>query len=146
MSDSPVSPPRTSPRIVSLIVASAMFMEQLDGTVLATALPAMARSFDTDALPAAPLGGETLWRVDGGYFPLVDDDDAIARHAHFRQDVRGKNDRVASSKILDEVADFDDLLWVEAHGGLVENDYVRITDHGLRKTDALLVPAREALD
>jgi hypothetical protein len=27
---------------VSLIVASAMFMEQLDGTVLATALPAMA--------------------------------------------------------------------------------------------------------
>jgi EmrB/QacA subfamily drug resistance transporter len=50
MSDSPVSTPRTSPRIVSLIVASAMFMEQLDGTVLATALPAMARSFHADPL------------------------------------------------------------------------------------------------
>ena len=35
---------------VLLIVASAMFMEQLDGTVLATALPAMARSFDADPL------------------------------------------------------------------------------------------------
>ena len=40
----------TTPRTVLLIVASAMFMEQLDGTVLATALPAMARSFDSDAL------------------------------------------------------------------------------------------------
>src|ERR1700727_3806221 len=37
-------------RTVSLIVASAMFMEQLDGTVLATALPTMARSFDVDPL------------------------------------------------------------------------------------------------
>jgi EmrB/QacA subfamily drug resistance transporter len=36
--------------MVSLIVASAMFMEQLDGTVLATALPAMARSFHADPL------------------------------------------------------------------------------------------------
>ncbi|HUB14621.1 MAG TPA: MFS transporter [Acetobacteraceae bacterium] len=39
-----------SARTVSLIVASAMFMEQLDGTVLATALPTMARSFHADPL------------------------------------------------------------------------------------------------
>jgi EmrB/QacA subfamily drug resistance transporter len=39
-----------SPRATALIVASALFMEQLDGTVLATALPTMARSFDVDAL------------------------------------------------------------------------------------------------
>jgi hypothetical protein len=37
---------------VLMIVASAMFMEQLDGTVLATALPTMARSFDVD--PSSP--------------------------------------------------------------------------------------------
>jgi EmrB/QacA subfamily drug resistance transporter len=45
-------PPRrvASPRAVSLIVASAMFMEQLDGTVLATALPTMAKSFHADPL------------------------------------------------------------------------------------------------
>ena len=42
--------PRATPRVVSLIVASAMFMEQLDGTVLATALPTMARSFNADPL------------------------------------------------------------------------------------------------
>ena len=32
-------------RVIALIVASAMFMEQLDATVLATALPSMARDF-----------------------------------------------------------------------------------------------------
>jgi EmrB/QacA subfamily drug resistance transporter len=41
---------RISPRTTALIVASALFMEQLDGTVLATALPTMARSFDVDPL------------------------------------------------------------------------------------------------
>jgi EmrB/QacA subfamily drug resistance transporter len=41
---------RTTPRTILLIVASAMFMEQLDGTVLATALPTMARSFNADPL------------------------------------------------------------------------------------------------
>jgi EmrB/QacA subfamily drug resistance transporter len=39
-----------NPHTVLLIVASAMFMEQLDGTVLATALPTMARSFNADPL------------------------------------------------------------------------------------------------
>lgn len=37
-------------RTVALIIASAMFMEQLDGTILATALPAMADSFDVSPL------------------------------------------------------------------------------------------------
>jgi MFS family permease len=33
------------PRIIALLVAGALFMEQLDGTVIATALPQMAKSF-----------------------------------------------------------------------------------------------------
>ncbi len=43
-------PPRSSARLTALIVASALFMEQLDGTVLATALPTMSRSFGVDPL------------------------------------------------------------------------------------------------
>ena len=35
-------------RLVALIVASALFMEMLDGTIIAVALPAMAESFATD--------------------------------------------------------------------------------------------------
>jgi EmrB/QacA subfamily drug resistance transporter len=51
--DSGVRPAKAggvSPRVTALIVASALFMEQLDGTVLATALPTMARSFGVDPL------------------------------------------------------------------------------------------------
>ena len=42
--------PGPSHRTIALIVASALFMEQLDGTVLATALPKMAESFGTAPL------------------------------------------------------------------------------------------------
>jgi EmrB/QacA subfamily drug resistance transporter len=41
---------RSTGRLVALIVASALFMEQLDSTVLATALPTMARSFNIEPL------------------------------------------------------------------------------------------------
>lgn len=42
--------PHRSYRIVALIVASAFFMEQLDSTIIATALPAMAESLGADPL------------------------------------------------------------------------------------------------
>ncbi|WP_459675612.1 MFS transporter [Acidisoma sp. 7E03] len=41
----PALPSPRRVRTIALIVATALFMEQLDGTVLATALPSMARSF-----------------------------------------------------------------------------------------------------
>ena len=44
----PVSKPLNF-RFIALIVASAMFMEQLDATILATALPTMARDFGVAA-------------------------------------------------------------------------------------------------
>src|SRR4051794_25266224 len=36
------------PQVIALIVACALFMENFDGTVLATALPQIAKSFATD--------------------------------------------------------------------------------------------------
>ena len=39
-----------SPRLTALIVACALFMQNLDGTVVATALPAMAATFGSDPL------------------------------------------------------------------------------------------------
>src|ERR1700712_3882415 len=45
-----VAPPRQRNfRTIALIIASAMFMEQLDATVLTTALPTMARDFGVSA-------------------------------------------------------------------------------------------------
>ena len=46
-------PPRPDPartRLIALIVATALFMQNLDGTVVATALPTMARAFNADPL------------------------------------------------------------------------------------------------
>jgi EmrB/QacA subfamily drug resistance transporter len=50
LSSGPLFQQTMSARKVALIVASAMFMEQMDGTVLATALPTMAHSLGTDPL------------------------------------------------------------------------------------------------
>ncbi len=56
MSDPPTEPPPAPPpdpgrtRLTALIVACALFMQNLDGTVVATALPAMAESFGSDPL------------------------------------------------------------------------------------------------
>ncbi len=55
MSDHPITLPDTAPvtrpnfRTIALIIASAMFMEQLDATVLTTALPTMAHDFGVSA-------------------------------------------------------------------------------------------------
>jgi EmrB/QacA subfamily drug resistance transporter len=46
----PSEPSRSRLRTIALIVATALFMEQLDATVLATALPSMARSFGVQPL------------------------------------------------------------------------------------------------
>lgn len=41
---------RRQERVTALVVAAALFMQNLDGTVIATALPAMARDFGEDAV------------------------------------------------------------------------------------------------
>src|SRR5690348_900649 len=102
--------------------------------------------FDADAEAAFELRREILRGVHGGDFTFVDDDDAIARHAHFGQDVRGQDNRVIAREAFDQVAHFDDLLGIEADGRLVENDDVRIVHERLGDADALLVAARKALD
>ena len=65
--------PRHSFRTTALIIASALFMEQLDSTVLATALPTMARSFHVSPLHMSAaltsyLLGLALFIPASGYF------------------------------------------------------------------------------
>jgi hypothetical protein len=47
--DQAVPAPKRGYRTIALIVAGAMFMELLDATILATALPTMARDFGVGA-------------------------------------------------------------------------------------------------
>lgn len=48
------SPQTRGYRIIALVVASALFMQQLDGTVLTVALPTMARDLGSPATGSAP--------------------------------------------------------------------------------------------
>jgi predicted MFS family arabinose efflux permease len=41
---------RRSPLSITILIAGAFFMENLDGTIIATALPQMARSFHVGAV------------------------------------------------------------------------------------------------
>src|SRR5581483_8790631 len=86
---------------------------------------------------------QVLRRVDGDDLPLVDDDDALARLADFRQDVRAQDDRVGARELFDQLPRFDDLLRVEAGGRFVEDQHVGVVDDCLREADALLVPLRQ---
>ena len=103
-------------------------------------------NFHADVLAALELGGEIGRGIDGGDAAAVDNHDAVAGHADFRKDVGRKNDGMAAGEPLDEMADLDDLLGIEADGGLVENDDLGIMDQGLGQADALLITARKALD
>src|ERR1700692_5092718 len=48
--NSPRMPPKPNDRVVPLIVAVALFMENMDSTVIATSLPAIARAIGTNPL------------------------------------------------------------------------------------------------
>ncbi len=65
---------------------------------------------------------------------------------HFREDVGAENDGVLARQCVQQIADFDNLLGVEAGGGLVENQHVGIVDDGLRDADALAVAFRKLAD
>ena len=53
---------------------------------------------------------------------------------------------MVSAEALDEVADLDDLLRVEADGGLVQNENRRVAEQSLRNADTLLVALRQVAD
>jgi hypothetical protein len=57
--------------------------------------------------------------------------------------VGAENNGVIAGEALDEVASLVNLLGVEARGGLVENENVRIMDDGLRQADSLAIALGE---
>ena len=61
--DTATSPLAQRSTLVALLVAGAFFMENLDGTVIATALPQMAQSFRTN-----PVDLNMMNSVSGGLF------------------------------------------------------------------------------
>src|SRR5262249_5182707 len=102
--------------------------------------------FDEDGFVTLQTRGEIFRRVDGFEFPLIDDDDELARGGDLGQDVGAENDGVLAGKVVDELAGLDDLLGVEAGGGLIEDQNVRVVNERLSEAHALAISARELAD
>src|ERR1041385_353643 len=75
---------------------------------------------------------------------VVDDDDLAADLRHLGEDVRREDDGAVGGELLDEAADLDDLLGVEADRRLVEDEHRRVVDQRAREADALAVALGEA--
>src|SRR5262249_42196555 len=75
-----------------------------------------------------------------------DDDDTLAGVLDFAQDMRAENDRVFAREMLQQLADFDDLLGIETAGGFIEDQDIGVVDDGLREADALAVAFGELRD
>ena len=102
-------------------------------------MPLLAGDFEQDGFGAARSGLQIADGVGGDELSFIDDDDLLAGLLDLGQDVRAENDGVLAGEILDEIACLVDLLGVEAGGGLVENQDVRIVNDGLCEANALPV-------
>ena len=65
------------------------------------------------------------------------DDDTVAEGLDFGKDVRGEEDGAVIGQSADQVADFHDLRRIEAHGGFVEDEELRLVQDGLGQSHAL---------
>ena len=88
---------------------------------------------------------QVLRRVAGHEAALGDDEYRLAHGLDLGEDVAAEYDRVLAPEVLYEVADLDYLPGVEAHGGLVEDDDLRVAQQGLGDAHALAIALGEVL-
>jgi len=91
-------------------------------------------------------GAQLVGRAVRHQLAAADDEHAAAGGLDFRQDVAGQDDRPFLANLFDEIPDLGDLVWVEAARGLVQNQDVRVVQHGLRQADALAIAFRQLAD
>ena len=75
-----------------------------------------------------------------------DDDHSPADRLNFRQDVRGKKDRVLLRQLANHVAHLQDLDRIQSRCRLVEYQDRRIVQHRVGQPDPLAKPARKLTD
>ena len=89
---------------------------------------------------------EVLGRAVGDDAAAVDDHGPRAHGLHLLQDVRGDDDGLVLGHVGDELAHLVLLVGVEAVGGLVHDQHLRVVQDGLGDGDAALEALRQRLD
>ena len=80
--------------------------------------------------------------VGGRYFgeyAVINNNDPLASHIDFWQDMGRKNDGVFATEAFDEITNFDDLNRIETYCRLIENKDRRIMHHCLGNPDTLTI-------
>ncbi len=85
------------------------------------------------------MGLQVVGAVVGDELAVGDDDDLVADLLHLGEDVAGEDDRVLFAELADQVADLNDLLGVQTHRRLVQDDDGREPQNGLGQAHPLAV-------
>ena len=89
---------------------------------------------------------QLVGRAAGHFAAMVDDEQVVAHLLDFGQDVGAEEDGVIFGQRADEGTDLQDLLGVETHGGLIQNEELGEAQQSLGKADALAVALGEVAD
>src|SRR5262249_4634791 len=69
-------------------------------------------------------------RVVGHQLALIDDQHSTASALHLAQNVSAEDDGLLPPELLEQVANLGDLVGIQAAGGLVENEQIRVVENG----------------
>ncbi len=84
--------------------------------------------------------------VVGHHFAGGDDEHALAGGGHLWEDVGGEHDGVLAGERLDQLPHLDDLGGIEADGGLVEDEHLRVAEQRLGEAHSLPLALGEVPD
>jgi len=79
-------------------------------------------------------------------FPTIDDDHTVADGLHLLHDVGAQHHGLLLAHALDQRAHLHQLIGVEATGRFVQDEHLRVMDHGLRQPDTLAIPFAQRAD
>src|ERR1019366_1728854 len=100
--------------------------------------------FDLDGGMGQRLFLNLARRADGDDAALIDDGHAVAEFLRLLDVVGGEEDgALLTAQVEHELVDFEAGLGVEAGGGLVEKEHLRVVEQGERQGEPLLLPAGE---
>ena len=101
---------------------------------------------DIDAYAAVSLKSDFVDAAISSQLAVVDDDHPVADSFDLLHDVSREHDSLFASDIFDEVANFDNLVRVEARSRFVEDDHFRVRYQGLSYADTLTIAFGQSTD
>src|SRR6218665_2080397 len=76
---------------------------------------------------------QVFYRIVGGHFPAIENDNPIANGFRLLHDVGGEQYRFVRADVLNHFSDFNNLIGVKPRRGFVQNERFGIVQQSLRQ-------------